>query len=653
MSSLADLVRSRRESGGSIAGSLSYGFKERIKESFDPRRMINQGGLLTALFPNLKSYKAGSGKRSIGSKSILGENSQLSSDPILESIRLNTRTSAKNSLVLPSMARDVFVMNKNIKQMVKIFGGKPKDTADEWFSRQAAREAAYESRFGLKTKSKKDTKPTPEKEPDKKGFFRTIADMVMKIPFIASLAGVISKLSGAIAKIAGPVGSVIAVVALLGGVFFRLIKFLSKFTMFSALIGSLSLGVLMDKWNNFQKMSGDLNKSIGDTQNISKGLGADGTSPDGAPGGVQEKTYAEAAGSGLSAYVSVKGAQAVSRWAHNRGVASKAAKGFTPKIGSEAKLGKQNYRFMGKQWAEVTASGKTGRMAEKGITKELARIASQTKSEKMLMRISKSLSKIIKNGKVVEFITKLLGKFGKKIAMIAVKFLVGVLGVPLAATGLGALFSITMWGLAAYELYDLYQCLYGPGGILTEMEGESDTSPTQESTGPASALPGATGSQGTRSTSIGGVKGASNNKSIPDANKSAMSPSKTKNDIAIAQNKEKLNKVNDYVSKQFGLKTIDGMPGSRKMTRSELRSEAEKLYGYDKDLGKKLNQANAEVRKARTEAQRPQVNVMNKEKTTPKKPTQSGGTDITQASVYDDEFLKLLGMSTTNLGKTA
>lgn len=648
MSSLADLVRSRRESGGSIAGSLSYGFKERMKESFDPRRMINQGGLLTALFPSLKSYKAGSGKRSIGSKSILGENSQLSSDPILESIRLNTRTSAKNSLVLPSMARDVFVMNKNIKQMVKIFGGKPKDTADEWFSRQAAREAAYESRFGLKTKSKKDTKPTPEKEPDKKGFFRTIADMVMRIPFIASLAGVISKLSGAIAKIAGPVGSVIAVVALLGGVFFRLIKFLSKFTMFSALIGTLGLGVLMDKWNNFQKMSGDLNKSIGDTQSISKGLGADGTSPDGAPGGVQEKTYAEAAGSGLSAYVSVKGAQAVSRWAHNRGVASKAAKGFTPKIGSEAKLGKQNYRFMGKQWAEVTASGKTGRMAEKGITKELARIASQTKGEKMLMRISKSLSKIIKNGKVVEFITKLLGKFGKKIAMIAVKFLVGVLGVPLAATGLGALFSITMWGLAAYELYDLYQCLYGPGGILTEMEGESDTSPTQESTGPASALPGATGSQGTRSTSIGGVKGASDKRQA----------------VAVKemQSDKEIFKTDDYLAWREGQWKEKGFSSMRKNLSSgmydplfgvDAYKKAKNLTGTQKTAGDKIKNGNAEVRKARTEAQRPQVNVMNKEKTTPKKPTQSGGTDITQASVYDEEFLKLLGMSTTNLGKTA
>lgn len=46
-----------------------------------------------------------------------------------------------------------------------------------------------------------------------------------------------------------------------------------------------------------------------------------------------------------------------------------------PETGQEVTFDKQQYRFLGQQWAEVGEGGKTGRMAERGIVKELNRLA--------------------------------------------------------------------------------------------------------------------------------------------------------------------------------------------------------------------------------------------------------------------------------------
>ena len=632
MSSLADLIKSRRSSGGSIAGSLSYGFKERMKEVFDPRRMLNQGGLMTALFPSLKSYKAGSGKNIKKLNPIIGDNSSTLSEPILESIRISTKTSAKNSLVLPSMARDIFVMNKNIKQMVKIFGGKPKDSADEWFSRQAAREAAYESRFGAKTKSKKDTKPTPEKEPDKKGFFRTIADMVMKIPFIASLAGVISKLSGAIAKIAGPVGSVIAVVALLGGAFFKLIRFLSKFKMFAALIGAIGIGVLADKWNSFQKMSGDLNNSMSDSQNNSSGTDNNQTTKKDSP--KSETSTAGYVSEGMKAIGITQdtGNKLIGGAAVVSGVvtAKSAAKfrGVNKVAGSKI----LDARRMSSEFLKKSSTNKiTG-----GIVKAGEKIGSTAG------KVATGLSGSSIWKKFLEFVARksptLFAKIGVRLAQAGVLATIPVVGWIGAAISLG----FNLW--LAYDLYELWKEFNNV---------ENNRSPTQEPADSANALPGPSGTQSTNSsskssTSIGGVKGAADKRQA----------------VAVKemQSDKEIFKTEDYLTWREGQWKEKDFSSLRKNLSSgiydpsfgvDAYKKAKNLTGPQKPLGDKIKNGNAEVRAARTEAQRPQVTVNKNEKTIPKKPMQSGGSDFSQASVYDEEFLRLLGMSTTNLGKVA
>ena len=60
MSKLSEIVSRRRSSGQSRTGALFGSLKDKIKETIDPRRIFNQTGILTALFPSLKAYKSDS-----------------------------------------------------------------------------------------------------------------------------------------------------------------------------------------------------------------------------------------------------------------------------------------------------------------------------------------------------------------------------------------------------------------------------------------------------------------------------------------------------------------------------------------------------------------------------------------------------------------
>ena len=160
MSTFTDLVKSRRESGLGIGRSLGESFREFVKEKFDTRRFLNQSGLLVALFPQLKAYEAKKAKSKSKIEPLPTKDSLNTS--LLENIKEDTALFAKNSLVLPSMARDVFVMKENIAKLVKLKGKKPATSAKEWMSRQAARETAYESRFVKKPIEEKVVSSKPK-----------------------------------------------------------------------------------------------------------------------------------------------------------------------------------------------------------------------------------------------------------------------------------------------------------------------------------------------------------------------------------------------------------------------------------------------------------------------------------------------------------
>ena len=59
MASFADLVKAQRQSGKGVVTSLSGAYNQQQMEKFDVRnKLFKDSGLMTALFPGLKGYKA-------------------------------------------------------------------------------------------------------------------------------------------------------------------------------------------------------------------------------------------------------------------------------------------------------------------------------------------------------------------------------------------------------------------------------------------------------------------------------------------------------------------------------------------------------------------------------------------------------------------
>lgn len=178
MATLADLIKSRRESGQGVFGSLGKSLREKIKEKIDPRQFINQSGILVALFPQLKTFKA----KPVDVKKKLSELTKTpeSVPPSVENISMNSEMIAKNTMVLPAIHRDINVMRQNVVKLVKLEGEKPATKADAWFRKAKFRETEYETKITKKVlKEKKPTKKsvTPAVQPKKpKTTFQKIGD---------------------------------------------------------------------------------------------------------------------------------------------------------------------------------------------------------------------------------------------------------------------------------------------------------------------------------------------------------------------------------------------------------------------------------------------------------------------------------------------
>jgi hypothetical protein len=171
MSSLRDLVYSRRQSGQGVVSSFSGGVKERLKEKFDPRQLINQKGLMAALFPGLKTYKAKSPSTGrVSGESIEKTSMDISNvKPLFESIQLNTSVTAKNLSVLPAIHRDFNVIRQNLVKFLKLEKTDAATKADMYFKAAAKREQMYESQLA-QLKGTSENSPNRLKDNKKSNF---------------------------------------------------------------------------------------------------------------------------------------------------------------------------------------------------------------------------------------------------------------------------------------------------------------------------------------------------------------------------------------------------------------------------------------------------------------------------------------------------
>jgi hypothetical protein len=148
------IYRQQTQSGQGTFSALGSTARERAKERADLRRMFPNTGMLGAMLESAfgKAYKAGSKGGKAGAMS--GGASSLD-DKTLNVIRMNTAIFAKNSMVLPGMARDMNVMRQNITRLTKHTTGNAATRADAHFLKAKERESAYESAISKGSADKK------------------------------------------------------------------------------------------------------------------------------------------------------------------------------------------------------------------------------------------------------------------------------------------------------------------------------------------------------------------------------------------------------------------------------------------------------------------------------------------------------------------
>jgi len=141
MASLTDIYKQERKVGKGLSSALS----KRMMEKIDPRQMFDQSGLLVAMFPSLKAYTA---KRENIEKTKTSNKTGAPVDTTSKGVLAVSTMTAKNTMVLPAMARDMNLMRQNMAKMVKLQGGTPAMKSDMFFKRAGERNTLFQSALG-------------------------------------------------------------------------------------------------------------------------------------------------------------------------------------------------------------------------------------------------------------------------------------------------------------------------------------------------------------------------------------------------------------------------------------------------------------------------------------------------------------------------
>jgi hypothetical protein len=156
MSKLSEIVSRRRSSGQSRTGALFGSLKDKVKETIDPRQIFNQTGILTALFPSLKAYKADSKPQKFNNTGAPSWLDVKTKNVQVEKIEKNTEIFAKNSMYFSEIARDINVSRINVGKLVKLVSPAAAEKTDMYYKKTSEMEKSYESKF--KSESKKSTR---------------------------------------------------------------------------------------------------------------------------------------------------------------------------------------------------------------------------------------------------------------------------------------------------------------------------------------------------------------------------------------------------------------------------------------------------------------------------------------------------------------
>lgn len=148
MSRLAEIYKQEKQSGAGIGSAAT----KRLGERLDPRQIFDRSGIIATMFPALRSYSATKPMRGTATSPTTPSPALSLDAGAFSDISAATKLSAKNSMVLPAMARDMNLMRQNIAKIVKLQGGTSATKADMFFRRAAERETMFESAFSKMAK---------------------------------------------------------------------------------------------------------------------------------------------------------------------------------------------------------------------------------------------------------------------------------------------------------------------------------------------------------------------------------------------------------------------------------------------------------------------------------------------------------------------
>jgi len=200
MSKLADILKNEYKSKGILTGAASAIGKKTL-EKLDIRNALFGGsGIGSVLGRKIfgKGYSATSSKISPTS-SIQSSQTSGVDNALLQAINQNATITAKNTMGIPMMARDMNVMRQNVVKLVKLQGGTPSTKADMFFSKAKEREAMYESAMEKNKPTKFGQKANDD--PDKKGFIGKLLEYGTFL--FAGLKAILSKIPDMLSSVVG------------------------------------------------------------------------------------------------------------------------------------------------------------------------------------------------------------------------------------------------------------------------------------------------------------------------------------------------------------------------------------------------------------------------------------------------------------------
>jgi hypothetical protein len=224
-SRLANILQQEYKTKGLIGGAASS-LGKRSLEKLDIRNALFSGGGIGSIIGTKifgKGYSA-TRNNTASNASQRTSPSSLTSDSssILQDINTNSKITAKNSMALPAMAKQMNMMQKNIGNLTQYMTGKKSKGPDSYFKDASFRENAYESQFKAG-----DKQPTKVEGKEKSGGLLGLIG-----PIISLIGGVISAFASKISAIVASVGILSGIFTALGlaaaslsGVFKKILRF--------------------------------------------------------------------------------------------------------------------------------------------------------------------------------------------------------------------------------------------------------------------------------------------------------------------------------------------------------------------------------------------------------------------------------------------